>query len=1018
MRNSEDFGGELNQLIQDVHFQKIETPTGRPPPEYSKLWFPTPETCTDLSNLTPLQRDIYDEILKLQRLEKMDPTKSEGERRDFLAKFCWDKCVLDNNQKGQLEEFLVEYHDVFAKHRFDVGYNTELKIKLTPEHPLPVYVQGPPAPIHLRDEILIELALLQYFNIITTLSHSKYSSPLFVHRKPSGRLRILVDLRRVNHLLRHDYANSNFPISNMADATSHFAGKSLFCKLDCSQAYHCVQMADDLSTQLLAFNFASRTFAYKSLAQGLNKSVTGFSSFIKHYLDPCLAANVCTQFMDDIAAGVNSFEELIPALRKIFDCLRKAGLKLSAHKCEFATLLIHYLGSIITPKGISPESAKIEKFLSQIRMPNTVKQVKRLIGFAQFFRNFIPHLGPKLLPFYRLLRKENTFTITDEHVESLNTLKADLTRATNLTLRLAKPGLQFVILCDASFHGAGFVLMIEDYLTDQKGKQKKLYAPVSFGSRNFSETQLKFSVYFKEFLALYFALEYFAHFIWGATKPVLVLTDNRSLTQFFQSKTIHQSLWNCLDRVLSFNVLLAHIPGKANTAADFLSRMQTDPNLSLRIRLTDHVPIREIEIETEAKSPDVSISNIAEVNNFPDESQSTIDENFIAQLKAHGLYDHFLTKQPEEEADIVITGLFSLVPVPQVNLIESNDFEDVLNDLPNRSHPINLKQEQQNDEVIREVIEWKKRGSPDESPNLPIALRKYRKQFNRLTVENDILYRLFFDDCGKVKHKQYCVPKQLWREVVYRLHNSKTAGHFGTTKTIEEFRKRFYFPNFTEFLVSTIKNCLPCLQLKRVPSKHLRTPLQPVSSLHSYPGELLQIDLVGPLKSPHYRYALTAIDVFTKYLFAVPLTNVRADTIARELTSIFFRHSYLPQTILSDMGSSFVSELMHELTKLLEVELKHATLKHPQSVGVVERAHSSLKRILKLNTNEQWNDWYKYVQLATFIHNTSYHSAIGCSPSVLFHGREPMKPLDLRFNNTTMQDSLQTVNMFLLYKMQ
>ena len=106
--------------------------------------------------------------------------------------------------KRQLEEFLVESHDVFAKHRFDVGYNTELKIKLTPEHPLPVYNQGPPAPIHLRDEILVELALLQNFNKITTLSHSKYISPIFVHRKSSCKLRILIDLCRVNHLLRHD----------------------------------------------------------------------------------------------------------------------------------------------------------------------------------------------------------------------------------------------------------------------------------------------------------------------------------------------------------------------------------------------------------------------------------------------------------------------------------------------------------------------------------------------------------------------------------------------------------------------------------------------------------------------------------------------------------------------------------------------------------------------------------------------------------------------------------------------
>ena len=203
-----------------------------------------------------------------------------------------------------------------------------------------MYVQGPPAPIHLRDEILVVLALLQSFNIIKTLSHSKYSSPIFVHRKSSGKMKSLIDLRRVNHLLRHDYLNSNFRFSNMRDATNHFAGKNLFCKLDCSQAYHCVQMADDLSVRLLVLNFAYRRFAYHCLTQGLNKSVTGFSLFVKHYLDPCVAANVCTQFMDDIAAGVNKFDEMIPALRKIFDCLRESGLKLSAHKCEFGTTKI------------------------------------------------------------------------------------------------------------------------------------------------------------------------------------------------------------------------------------------------------------------------------------------------------------------------------------------------------------------------------------------------------------------------------------------------------------------------------------------------------------------------------------------------------------------------------------------------------------------------------------------------------------------------------------------------------
>ena len=167
-----------------------------------------------------------------------------------------DKFSSYARAKGRKEKLLVEFSDIFAKHRFDVGYNTELKIKLTPEHDMPVYVQSPITPIHLRDELIVELALMHYFNLVTTLSHSKYSSPVFAQRKSSGKRRILIDLQRINHLLRNDYINTNFPISNMSNASNHFACKTFFTKLDCSQAYHCVQLADDLSVQLLAFNFA------------------------------------------------------------------------------------------------------------------------------------------------------------------------------------------------------------------------------------------------------------------------------------------------------------------------------------------------------------------------------------------------------------------------------------------------------------------------------------------------------------------------------------------------------------------------------------------------------------------------------------------------------------------------------------------------------------------------------------------------------------------------------------------
>ena len=63
-----------------------------------------------------------------------------------------------------------------------------------------------------------------------------------------------------------------------------------------------------------------------------------------------------------------------------------------------------------------------------------------------------------------------------------------------------------------------------------------------------------------------------------------------------------------------------------------------------------------------------------------------VDDQFVNQLKAHGVYDQFLAKTPADEPHIPITGFFfSLTQVLPVNLIDAKDFEDVLNDLANRS---------------------------------------------------------------------------------------------------------------------------------------------------------------------------------------------------------------------------------------------------------------------------------------------------------------------------------------------
>ena len=108
----------------------------------------------------------------------------------------------------------------------------------------------------------------------------------------------------------------------LSDAPQHLAGKSLFCKLDCSQAYHCLQMADQRSVEMLAFNFAIKTLTYKRLAQGLSRSVSAFSSFMRDYWDPVVKADQCAQYVDDIKIAANNATDLTRNIRAVFKCIR------------------------------------------------------------------------------------------------------------------------------------------------------------------------------------------------------------------------------------------------------------------------------------------------------------------------------------------------------------------------------------------------------------------------------------------------------------------------------------------------------------------------------------------------------------------------------------------------------------------------------------------------------------------------------------------------------------------------
>ena len=410
--------------------------------------------------------------------------------------------MLTKTEKQALEDILVEYHDIFARHRMDIGMNTEFKVRLTPKDDKAVYSQSLPMPIHLKTDFIVELALKHKYGIITVLAFSKYASPIFAQRKPNGKLRLLVNPKKVNTLIADGYTNNTHPVSTLSEAAQHLAKKSLFCKLDCSQAYHCLQMADQRSVEMLVFNFASRTFAYKRLAQGLSRPVSAFSSFMRDYLDPVVKADQCAQYVDDIGIAANNATDLSRNIRAVFQCIRNAGFKLTIEESHFGVRQVEFLGGTISSERVSPQTHKIQNFLIKLRFPKSKKALQRYLGFVKYYKNYIPRMVEKLNPFYNLLKTEVPINITSELKETFDSVKKALSDACKIALKQHIRGKQLVQMTDTSFKSAGYALMIEDNRAQKIQSKRKTYAPVAFGSKIFSPAQLKMSIYSEECLAV------------------------------------------------------------------------------------------------------------------------------------------------------------------------------------------------------------------------------------------------------------------------------------------------------------------------------------------------------------------------------------------------------------------------------------------------------------------------------------------------------------------------------------
>ena len=190
---------------------------------------------------------------------------------------------------------------------------------------------------------------------------------------------------------------------------------------------------------------------------------------------------------------------------------------------------------------------------------------------------------------------------------------------------------------------------------------------------------------------------------------------------------------------------------------------------------------------------------------------------------------------------------------------------------------------------------------------------------------------------------------------------------------IQEARQKYYFPSLEKHIKNWVQNCQMYFQIKRYKFVFLKTELLNCPEWDLRPEDVLQMDIL-PNLSPRggFDNIITAIDVFSKYLFPFPTTGMTAPTVARVIMGIT------------------------QIAAVLGVELKHASTKHAQTIGTLERTHATVRAHLKAATGEFRYIWQKILPLAVLNHNTTYHDRSGCEPTLVFHGRIPHNILDYK----------------------
>ena len=407
----------------------------------------------------------------------------------------------------------------------------------------------------LMEKVKAELQSMQERGIISKIEEpTEWCAGMVVVPKPNGKVRICVDLTKLNESVRREY----FLMPVVDETLAKMSGAKVFSKLDANSGFWQIKL-HPATAKYTTFITPFGRFFFNRLPFGLNAAPEYFMLQMTKALEG-LEGVVCQ--MDDIMVFGENNEQHDKRLEQVMQRLSKAGITLNKSKCVFSTNSVTYLGHLITGDGVKPDPEKV-KAIMEIAEPKDVRDVRSLLGMANYLGKFIPQLSAKTKPLRDLLTKGNAWTWGSPQKKAFQLIKEALTSDTLLCLY--DPNRQTVVSADASSYGLGAVLM-------QQQDNGQLQ-PVAYASRSLTPTETKYAQIEKEALAVTWACERFHMYIMGMT--FTLETDHKPLVPLLSTKQLEEiplRVQRFRLRLLKYAYKIVHIPGKELVVADTLSR--------------------------------------------------------------------------------------------------------------------------------------------------------------------------------------------------------------------------------------------------------------------------------------------------------------------------------------------------------------------------------------------------------------------------------------------------------------